>query len=205
MLVLLAGNQAGPLEIVTGVEISVALKGQQLSQAISNGLGPRQPLYLDPPFKANGWDFDAVSNVTPKDMWADFNWWWPSRVVWDDYTDPENPGAQPFRRYAITEFPFFSFWLGDMHPHVMSLPFVLLALALALQTAARPAAPAFAMGRRGWLELALTGIVIGSLYAINSWDFPTYLLLFLGALPDPACAAGQPRPEQRTKNRGHED
>jgi YYY domain-containing protein len=38
------------------------------------------------------------------------------------------------------------------------------------------------MGRRGWLELVLTGIVLGSLYAINSWDFPTYLLMYLGAL-----------------------
>jgi YYY domain-containing protein len=84
--------------------------------------------------------------------------------------------------YAITEFPFFSFWLGDMHPHVMALPFGLLALALALQTIARPSAPTFAQGRRGWIELALTGIILGSLYTINSWDFPTYVLLFLGSL-----------------------
>ncbi|HET9223660.1 MAG TPA: DUF2298 domain-containing protein, partial [Roseiflexaceae bacterium] len=147
---------------------------------IANGLGPRQPLKLEPPFK--GWDFEGTSVITPIDMIKEFNWWWPSRAVWDDYRDPENPGAQPARRYTITEFPFFSFWLGDMHPHVMALPFCLLALALALQTAARPAAPPFAMGRRGWLELALTGIVLGSLYAINSWDFPTYLLLFFGAL-----------------------
>jgi YYY domain-containing protein len=182
VMVLLASNQAGVLQIVTGTEISVALKGQQLAQAITNGLGPRQPLYLDPPFKANGWDFDGTRVISPTDKLADFNWWWPSRAVWDDYPDPENPGGQPFRRYTITEFPFFSFWLGDMHPHVMALPFGLLALALGLQTIARPAAPPFAMGRRGWLELALTGIVLGSLYAINSWDFPTYLLLFLGAL-----------------------
>jgi YYY domain-containing protein len=180
--VLYAGNQSGALQIITGTEISVALKGQQLSQAISNGIGPRQPLYLAPPFKANGWDFDGTQVITPADKVKDFNWWWPSRTVWDDYADPEAPGGQPFRRYTITEFPFFSFWLGDMHPHVMALPFGLLALALALQTLARPTAPPFIMGRHGWLELALTGIVLGSLYAINSWDFPTYLLLFLGAL-----------------------
>ena len=180
VMVLFAGNQGGALEVVTGAEIATALKGPQLAQAIANGLGPRQPLTLDPAFK--GWDFDGTSVITPNDMIKDFNWWWPSRAVWDDYRDPENPGAQPTRRYTITEFPFFSFWLGDMHPHVMALPFCLLALALAIQTAARPAAPPFAMGRRGWLELALTGIVLGSLYAINSWDFPTYLLLFLGAL-----------------------
>ena len=33
---------------------------------------------------------------------------------------------------VIDEFPFFSFLLGDNHPHVLALPFVLLALALAL-------------------------------------------------------------------------
>jgi uncharacterized membrane protein len=33
---------------------------------------------------------------------------------------------------VIDEFPAFSFILGDMHPHVLTLPFVLLALALAL-------------------------------------------------------------------------
>src|SRR5581483_945909 len=80
------------------------------------------------------------------------------------------------------EFPFFSFWLGDMHPHVMSLPFGLLALALALATVARRAAPHYTAGWHGWAELALTGVVLGSLYLINSWDLPTYVLLFLGAL-----------------------
>ena len=32
----------------------------------------------------------------------------------------------------IDEFPFFSFLLGDVHPHVLALPFVVLAIALAL-------------------------------------------------------------------------
>jgi YYY domain-containing protein len=156
-----------------------ALHGDELARAIGNGLGERGPLNLDHAFK--GWDFAGTSVVTPTNMLKDFDTWYPSRALWDDMPDPADP-ATPQRRYTITEFPFFSFWLGDMHPHVMALPFGLLALALALQTVARRDAPRFARGRRGWLELAITGIVLGSLYAINSWDFPTYLLLFWGAL-----------------------
>ena len=177
VLVLLAGNQGGALEIVTGLVSPLAMDGRDLARAVQNGLGTRDPLYLQHPYQE--WGAPAVTTVlTPTDMVANFNWWNPSRAVWDTSRDP----GDPTKFYAITEFPFFSFWLGDMHPHVMALPFGLLALALALQTSARPAAPTFAMGRRGWAELVLTGIVLGSLYTINSWDFPTYVLIFLGAL-----------------------
>ncbi len=58
----------------------------------------------------------------PTDMW----WWWrASRVV----NDRDLYGNH---MEVIDEFPQFSFLLGDMHPHVLTLPFVLLALALAL-------------------------------------------------------------------------
>ena len=58
----------------------------------------------------------------PTDMW----WWWrASRVV----NDRDLYGNH---MEVIDEFPQFSFLLGDMHPHVLALPFVLLALALAL-------------------------------------------------------------------------
>ncbi len=176
VLVLFAGNQGGALEVVTGLEAPLAMDARDLARALQNGLGKREPLYLQYPYKP--WAPELTTVLTPTDMVANFNWWNPSRAVWDTSRDP----GDPTKYYAITEFPFFSFWLGDMHPHVMALPFGLLALALALQTIARPAAPTFAQGRRGWAELALIGIILGSLYTINSWDFPTYVLLFLGAL-----------------------
>jgi hypothetical protein len=71
--------------------------------------------------------------------------WWPSRVVWDERPgwNPATQQIEMVRGYAITEFPFFSFWLGDMHPHVMALPFGVLALALALNIVARSTATAF--------------------------------------------------------------
>lgn len=148
--------------------------------------------------------------------------------------------------YTINEFPSFSFLLGDLHPHVLALPFVLLAVGLAYSWLLRPPRvfcwaaagredgdppPAEAMqgpqhrmtgedktdmyqvaadaeatqgpqrdlalaaphtggappvGRRlrRWLmrstpllELLPGGMVLGSLYFLNSWDLPSYFLL----------------------------
>ena len=197
VLVLLAGNQGGALEIITGSHKILELGQQDFVRAVANGLGARAPLALDAPYTAWG-DANLTTEISPTNTIADFNWWNPSRALWD--TSPQ-PGDST-RYYTITEFPFFSFWLGDMHPHVMSLPFTLLALALALQTLARPAAPNYTMGWRGWADLALTGIVLGSLYLINSWDLPTYVLLYLGALlllyvrlgAPPALADGKEAP-----------
>ncbi|MEJ7712105.1 MAG: DUF2298 domain-containing protein [Pyrinomonadaceae bacterium] len=46
--------------------------------------------------------------------------------------------AVPPQDKLINEFPAFSFFLSDLHPHVMSLPFVLLALALAFNLMKAP-------------------------------------------------------------------
>jgi YYY domain-containing protein len=182
VLVLFAGNQGGALQLITGTDMAVALRGGDLARAVANGLGPRQTIALAEPFR--GEYFDGTSEITPRDVAQDFNWWNSSRAVWDDFRVPnEEAGVyETYRRYAITEFPFFSFWLGDMHPHVMALPFGLLALALALSTLARPDVPRFGQGREGWILLVISGVVLGSLYVINSWDLPTYLILFVAAL-----------------------
>ena len=63
----------------------------------------------------------------PTDNW----WWWrASRVI---------PGA-------IDEFPFFSFLLADLHPHVMALPFGVLVLGLGLAVLRAPAPPLLSSG-----------------------------------------------------------
>jgi len=55
-----------------------------------------------------------------------YGWWWDwSRVIKD--TDPAGNYQE-----IITEVPIFSFVLGDNHPHVLALPFVLLVLGLTL-------------------------------------------------------------------------
>src|SRR5690606_26147068 len=100
--------------------------------------------------------------------------WKASRTIIDDPAIGTNP---------ITEFPAFSFILGDLHPHVMALPFTVLALGLAwmLLTVGR-LREGQSLLQRDWFRFAIAGGLIGSLYAMNSWDFPTYLVIALMAL-----------------------
>ena len=69
-----------------------------------------------------------VPPVGPGDSWIPdrFIWWWRGSRVLTDYNLAGN------EQEVIDEFPFFSFLLGDVHPHVLALPFVLLVTALAL-------------------------------------------------------------------------
>ncbi len=75
----------------------------------------------------------------------------------------------------ITEFPAFTFLYGDPHAHMLALPYTLFALALVVS---------WARGRRGQrpLSIIVGGLVIGSLWATNGWDYPTYLLLGLAGM-----------------------
>jgi YYY domain-containing protein len=83
-----------------------------------------------------------------------FAWFAPSRAIPD----------------TITEFPYFSFLLGDLHAHLLAVPFTCLALCFALQTALK--GPRLRLDLRGVAELAAIALTIGALYAINSWSFP---------------------------------
>jgi YYY domain-containing protein len=71
---------------------------------------------------------------------------------------------------SINEFPSFSFLLGDLHAHVLALPFTVLALAFALQIAL--AGPRGDVVWRAVGEALVAGLAIGSLYAVNSWSYP---------------------------------
>jgi YYY domain-containing protein len=74
--------------------------------------------------------------------------------------------------YTITEFPVFSFILGDLHPHMMSLPFLVLGLSLGLNLFRSPDPLGPAWLRRHALESAAIALFIGSLAFINTWDLP---------------------------------
>ena len=84
--------------------------------------------------------------------------------------------------YTINEFPAFSFILGDLHPHVMALPFTALAVSVAVQWMITGSTRAH---EERWLRLfsaSLTGLLLGALYSINAWDAPTFAgLVVVGA------------------------
>ena len=118
----------------------------------------------------------AAGGIFPDQNW----WWWRATRVIDTLVDGQSLD------YTITEFPFFSFILGDLHPHVTSLPFLLLFLSLALNLFQSPRKVGLDWLRRNPLGFGTVALALGSLSFTNVWDFPTYaailgLLLFAKA------------------------
>lgn len=99
-----------------------------------------------------------------------FDWWWwrATRIIYDENSIGKLPEV-------ISEFPAFSFMLGDLHPHVMALPFGLLALAIALNLLSE--------GRETIQPSTsiLQMLCLGALGFLNTWDFPVYSLLVIAA------------------------
>jgi YYY domain-containing protein len=103
------------------------------------------------------------------------SWWWfdASRTITERALDtPTQKGGRV--NEIIDEFPSFSFILGDSHPHVMSLPFVVLAIGLALNILLSSQAPTPT-------QTLFYGILVGSLIFLNTWDAPIYMVVLLGA------------------------
>ena len=85
----------------------------------------------------------------------------------------------PKESEGITEFPFFTFLFGDLHAHLLSLPYTLLVLSIAITIImAKTTNKTLASNTiHEVFLLATMGITIGALRLINAWDFPTYLLV----------------------------
>ncbi len=73
-----------------------------------------------------------------------YYWWWRASRVLQDYDLAGNS------KEIIDEFPFFSFLLSDLHPHVLAIPFGLLAIGLALNLFLGGAYPDDLHARRPW-------------------------------------------------------
>ena len=126
----------------------------------------------------------AWSSITDEHF-GQFDFWRSSRLM---------PG-----QIAINEFPFWTFLFGDLHAHLISLPFQVLAIGLAanLVLGAHKVMPL----RR--LLPALTGLafVVGAFAATNTWEVPAYGLLGLAAIAIALLVRGGP-PEPMTIAKG---
>jgi YYY domain-containing protein len=134
-------------------------------------------------------DSPPTGNLTGGFWW----WWHASRVIHDK--DLLGNSVE-----VIDEFPFFSFLLGDMHPHVLGLPFVLLAIGVGLnlllsarhqglQDESLESSTQGTLHRRfsclwhflcdltglGPAGLVCVAVVLGALAFLNTWDFPIYV------------------------------
>ncbi len=105
-----------------------------------------------------------------------FFWFDDSRVIRSD------PGPIPRDTDTITEFPAFSFVLGDLHPHVMSLPLVLLVIGVAAATWRGRSPLDFAALRRDPLTALVVALLIGALAFQNAWDLLTFSGLVIVAV-----------------------
>ncbi|HRF50963.1 MAG TPA: DUF2298 domain-containing protein, partial [Anaerolineales bacterium] len=195
LLIVIAGNWYGPLAIAHAngalgdVQVpAVYYDFGQIADANNPAIVAREPGIKAGLVDLYAWlDLKQINQKpvqTGGTTWALGNWFFGARVVHDrDLMGNEVE--------AITEVPAFSFLLGDLHPHLLNLPFVLLAIALGLtwllaglegQPEAWFAATFARGGPADLAHFALTAIVLGGLSFMNTWDFPIYAFVVIGAL-----------------------
>lgn len=178
----ITSTREGPRSAYLGgylASIAVGLTG--------NLLAPLEWLY------ANGYDISRMTDwlriynfpqnaiVTNDPLIGSAWWWWRSARVIEDLDLAGN------HIEVIDEFPMFSYVLGDNHPHVLAMPFAILAVAFGLNlllfrgggshqqdTLWRRCLNAIPLGPFG---LFLMVVASGALIFLNTWDYPPYFLL----------------------------
>ena len=128
---------------------------------------------INPPALPYDWDINRPSAT----------WWWRASRVLQDYTLMGQP------REIINEFPFFSFFLGDLHPHLLAIPFVILCVSTAFVILLRERNNYSYELRAAFryyfqIDTWIITLIFGSLIFLNTWDFPIYfgllaLVIFL--------------------------
>ncbi len=75
---------------------------------------------------------------------------------------------------TANEFPYFSFIFGDLHAHVIAIPFVLMAITFILNV--------YLSKKLSKTNLVFLSLALGSLFVFNSWDYATYVAFFVLAI-----------------------
>ena len=115
---------------------------------------------------------DPGTGWRPEGRW----WWWASSRVINRF----NPDGAELD-FTIQEFPYFSTMLGDLHPHLMSIPFVLTMIALVANLLFSRVRWGFGWFKKNPLTTVLMVLAVGSTGFINTWDM-LWMLLAMGAV-----------------------
>ena len=113
---------------------------------------------------------DTSTGWRPEGWW----WWWASSRVINRFL-PDGTELD----FTIQEFPFFSFMLGDLHPHIMSIPFVLTAVSVIANLLFSRVRWGIGWLRSNPISAVVLVLVVGSAGFINTWDM-LWMLLALG-------------------------
>jgi uncharacterized membrane protein len=124
-------------------------------------------------------DLNKAPTASPSIVPTRWMWWWrASRIV--GQSDLLGNSKE-----IIDEFPFFSYLLADLHPHVLAMPFVMIAIVMALNFYLVAKQGNFLKFKiRDWIRTPgfwLTAIILGSLGFLNTWNFPIYVAFFSAA------------------------
>ncbi len=127
------------------------------------------------------WNWLDIQNLVDPPLGDSFGhwWWWRASRVIQDYD------FSGFGKEVISEFPFFSFLLSDLHPHVLSIPYVYLILGFALALYLRPGGKSFRWITLVPIELSpffflVLAWLAGGMAFLNTWNFPMYVGILAG-------------------------
>lgn len=106
-------------------------------------------------------------------------WYWnATRLI----PVPISESGIPLENGPITEFPFFTFLYADLHAHMIAMPISLLAVVWGIGQLFNMTVKQKRLVVLLGANLAAGALIIGALRPTNTWDFPAYLLLGIGAL-----------------------
>ena len=116
------------------------------------------------------------TTVGAVDSWRPIEFWWwfkSSRIVNYFGESCDKQGID----YTINEFPFFSYLLGDLHPHVMGGPFLIMFCALCLGASFRGSPSKL---NKSTLSLIILIAISGATVSfVNMWSIPVVVTILL--------------------------
>lgn len=114
-----------------------------------------------------------TGNWRPEQFW----WWFRASRVINTFNE-----AGVGLDFTIQEFPAFSFILGDLHPHVISIPFVIVGLAAAFNLFASTDRWGWSWLRKNPFSAVAIGLIFGTSGFINQADILLMTALFAGTV-----------------------